>query len=370
MDDTIIKYFNDGSSYFEIAELLNHVHDFQISLSTLKRWLKDNSLKRRPLAAVRSSNEEIRQAVQEELNGIWYGRVHRALVRKGLVVRKHDVRLLVKELDPEGVMIRKRRHLCRRKYSNPGPNFRWHINGYNKLKYFGFSIRGCIDGFSRKILWLHVYASNKDPNVTAKLYLDTVSEFGGVPKNISTDDGTEHSIIELMHIYLSSLDSNHEESDVLKSFKIISSPKNQQIEAYSSFLRRDKIEWWKEFFEDLNDLGFFDSSDEAVLECMRFCLMTLIREDLSLIKSDWNVHIISRSRNGGPRGRTDTMYNLPHCYNSENYLTEVDNEETSALYVALDSPQEDYSEFFDDFAKKIVLALPAYLKPFSYTCIC
>ena len=31
-------------------------------------------------------------------------------------------------------------------------------------------------------------------------------------------------------------------------------------------------------------------------------------------------------------------------------MTEVYNEETSALSVALDSPQEDYSEFFDDFA--------------------
>ena len=59
-------------------------------------------------------------------------------------------------------------------------------------------------------------ASNKDPYVTAKLCLDTVFEFGEVAKYISADDGTEHSIIEPMHIYLSSLDSNSEESDVLK----------------------------------------------------------------------------------------------------------------------------------------------------------
>ena len=68
-------------------------------------------------------------------------------------------------------------------------------------------------------------------------------EFGGVPNYISADDGTEHSVIEPMHIYLSSLDSNRDESGVLKSFKIISSPKNQRIEAYWSFLRRDKIGW-------------------------------------------------------------------------------------------------------------------------------
>ena len=83
---------------------------------------------------------------------------------------------------------------------------------------------------------------------------------------------------------------------------------------------------------------------------MRFCFMSLIIEDLSLIKSDWNVHIISRNRNGSPRGRHDTMFNLPHCYSSQNYLTRVENEETWALYAALESPQEDYSEFFHDFA--------------------
>ena len=110
-----------------------------------------------------------------------------------------------------------------------------------------------------------------------------MSEFGGVPKYISADDGTKHTFIELMHIYLSSLGSNREESDVLKSFKRISSLKNQLIEAYWSCLRRDKIGWRKEFFKDLYDLRFFDPSDEAVLECMRFCFMALIREDLSSI---------------------------------------------------------------------------------------
>ena len=132
-----------------------------------------------------------------------------------------------------------------------------------------------------------------------------------------------------------------------------------------SNLTRDKIGWWKKFFEDLNDLGFFDPSDEAVLEYMCFCFMALIREDLSSIKSDWKVHIISRSRNGGPKGRLDTMFNLPHCYSSENYLTEVDNEETSALYAALDSPQEDYFEFFDDFANLALHGREDRLNPSS-----
>lgn len=32
------------------------------------------------------------------------------------------------------------------------PNFSWHIDGYDKLKPFVFSVHGCVDGFSRRII--------------------------------------------------------------------------------------------------------------------------------------------------------------------------------------------------------------------------
>jgi hypothetical protein len=37
---------------------------------------------------------------------------------------------------------RKRRRLLRRQYSCPGPYFVWHIDGYDKIKLFGFAIHG------------------------------------------------------------------------------------------------------------------------------------------------------------------------------------------------------------------------------------
>ena len=58
------------------------------------------------------------------------------------------------DIDENTVNLRKRRRLRRRSYANPGPNFRWHIDGYDKLKPHGFPIHGAIDGFSRKIIWL------------------------------------------------------------------------------------------------------------------------------------------------------------------------------------------------------------------------
>ena len=39
----------------------------------------------------------------------------------------------------------------------------WHVDGYDKLKLFGSPIHGCIDGYSRQILWLNVSPTNNDP---------------------------------------------------------------------------------------------------------------------------------------------------------------------------------------------------------------
>ena len=37
----------------------------------------------------------------------------------------------------------------RRQYNTPGPNFLWHINGWDKIKPYGFSVYACIDEFLR-----------------------------------------------------------------------------------------------------------------------------------------------------------------------------------------------------------------------------
>ena len=46
-----------------------------------------------------------------------------------------------------------------RTYNSMGPNYIWHVDGYDKLKLFGLALSGCIDGFSRRIMWLVCGAS-------------------------------------------------------------------------------------------------------------------------------------------------------------------------------------------------------------------
>ena len=92
----------------------------------------------------------------------------------GLVVCKNTVRLCLKCLDPEGVY-RSQHWLRRRTYVNNGPNYLWHLDGYDKLKPYGFCIHGAIDGYSRKIIWLEVATTNNDPSVVGSYFLNIQS---------------------------------------------------------------------------------------------------------------------------------------------------------------------------------------------------
>ena len=154
--DIIRHCFNNGLAYLEIIELIGIHHDCFISLSTLKRWLRQENLVRRPLAGRRSPQRHIVNAIAEELGGSGFNRgyrkMHRYLQAKRMICRRENVRVTVKELDPGGVSLRRRRRLHRRKYISIGPNYAWHIDGHDKLKPFGFSVHGCIDGFSRKLI--------------------------------------------------------------------------------------------------------------------------------------------------------------------------------------------------------------------------
>ena len=48
---------------------------------------------------------------------------------------------LLSILDPEGVELRKRKKLHRRKYYAKGPNYLWHVDSYDKLKNYGICIK-------------------------------------------------------------------------------------------------------------------------------------------------------------------------------------------------------------------------------------
>ena len=98
-------------------------------------------------------------------------------------------------LNPAGVELRTCRRLQRKAYLSPGPDHTWHIDGYDKLKPYGFAIHGATDGFSRRILWPYVSASNNNPSNIAFYFLQTIKELKKVPQVVRGDRGSGNIIV-------------------------------------------------------------------------------------------------------------------------------------------------------------------------------
>ena len=61
-----------------------------------------------------------------------------------LRVSRETVRLLLRQIDHAGVALRRQHRLVRRTYWAPGPNYLWHLDGYDKLGSYGFHISGFV----------------------------------------------------------------------------------------------------------------------------------------------------------------------------------------------------------------------------------
>ena len=327
-DEVIATYFNLGLSYSEILAFLSCSHGVDLSLRQLKRVLKSKRLSRRKNY---SPLQEVVNAVRKEISGsgesIGYRQMHQRLITDYcLVVKRETVRVVLKRLDPEGVDLRSRRAFRRRLYSVQGPNYMWHLDGYDKLKPFGFAIHGAIDGYSGRILWLNVGPSNNDPRVIASYYLSCVQQNRGVPMIMRGDRGTENSHVAGIQRFL-----RRNSCDAFSgndSFMYGRSVSNQRIEAWWSFLRKSETDWWIKFFKDLRDSGQFSDANPLQVDCIRFCFTPLIQAELNRVARHWNLHKIRPSSNNeSPPGRPDVLFFLPQLLNTADYKTPAPSDE-------------------------------------------
>ena len=147
--EVITAYFRKGHEYSRIVELLEREHNVSLSIRTLKNRLNEYYLKRRN---VNYDEQFVREHIEEILNGPGcmggYCSVWHTLKLQGTQVPRDVVEQIVRELDSDGCAERKAKRLKRRRFVSPGPNYSWQVDGYDKLKPYGFPIHGAIDGWS------------------------------------------------------------------------------------------------------------------------------------------------------------------------------------------------------------------------------
>lgn len=212
METYIKKYFKQGHNFQDILRFLSKFHKTDISLITLKRILKKLDLRRKNVQE--SPMPDIIYAVVTEIFRSGYNLGYRALwkllkAKYGFIVKRDTVYAILKISDPEGLAARYGNRLRRRIDSTPGPNSLLHVDGWDKLgKLFGIYVHGCIDGFSRYIIWLGASNSNKDPRVAAYYFLKSIKHINAMPSRVRSDKGTENVNIESLQTTLRSLHSD------------------------------------------------------------------------------------------------------------------------------------------------------------------
>jgi hypothetical protein len=300
--DIIEYYFARGFQYNAIVDFLSKRHGISMSERTLRSRLNAYGLRRR---SPEYNLDEIRGLIQEKLRGPacmgGYRSMWHALCISGHQVPRNVVEQLMRELDPEGCQIRKARRLRRRTYRVPGPNHCWHTDGYDKLKPYGFPIHGCIDGWSRKIIWLRVARSNNNPIVPGLFYVESVAAYG-CPVKLRSDCGTENGVMAALQCEFRSSSDAH---------FFGTSPANQRIESWWSQLRRSRSTWWMNYFKDMIERGHLNTDNGLEMECLWICFSSLIQKDLDLVKEQWNTHRIRASRHDTVAGIPDELYHLP-----------------------------------------------------------
>ena len=361
MEVKIRYYFGKNYQYKTILALLEKFHDITISKRTLLNKLKDYGLCRRRNVV---DQDRLKECIQQELDGSGQLLGYRAMWRRlqskyAMQVPRLAVQTLLREMDPEGSRLRQAKRLRRRNYLNPGPNYCWHADGYDKLKPYGFPIHGCIDGFSRRILWLEIVRSNNDPNVVGNLFLNCVNDLQFCPTVLRTDRGTENGIMATIQCFLR---RNHTDSlSEVKAHRYGSSHSNQRIEAWWAMLRKSWSSWWMNFFKNLVARGVLDTSNQLHLQCLCFCFTGIMKQALHEIKESWNCHYVRKSRYHTPAGIPDQLFILPESVGASDYKKMYDEGDFQEAEHSINLPVENncvYQDYFSYSAGVLELESP------------
>ena len=201
----LLSYIRKGYTYNEILQFLKHEHFIKMSLRTLNNRVKTYGIGKKSQNNYHGDINQLKSVIREEVRGCGQLLGYRSMWN--YLHLNHDIyapcdHVMTALQQVELTATEARTHqLKSREYESNDSNDCWHIDGYDKLKPFGFPIHGAIDGHSRKILWLKVVQSNNDLKVIADLYLDNVSNLRFVPRTVRSDCGTENIIVANMPCY-------------------------------------------------------------------------------------------------------------------------------------------------------------------------
>lgn len=210
----------------------------------------------------------------------------------GYTVQRRRIRESLNRVDPRNTALRWGALVSRRVYFVPWPNSLWHLDGHHSLIRWGFVIHGCIDGYSRRINFLHCSTNNLSSTVLS-LFESAVEQDGGLwPSRIRVDFGVENTAVCDAMVAV--------RGEGRGSFIAGSSTRNQRIERLWRDVFRCICHVFYYTFYAMEQTGLLDVENPIHMFALQYVFLKRINFALSEWMVSFNDHPVQTEQNWSP----------------------------------------------------------------------
>ena len=289
--DTLSLYLQYGFSLAKIATM------FDVSTKTIKRRVHQFGLEDEVQKFSDLSDEtlnEIVGSIFQDFPNCGIRRMRGFLKARGFNVQWRMIRHSMWRVDPEGLLLRRIQlnTLNRRRYFVPGSLALWHLDGNHKFIRWRFVIHGCIDGYSRRIMFLRCSTNNR-ANTVLDLFLEATNKFG-LPSRVRGDQGVEN-VDAARYMFEHPLRGPSRGSYISGK-----SCHNQRIERFWRDLFHGCLFLFYYIFSYLEDNGLLIIEDNVDLFCLEYVCVARINRHLQLFEVGYDNHPIRSESNMTP----------------------------------------------------------------------